>query len=77
LPTWWGTLLPGREVKLFQVHLPARLHSTTCDAVRFANELCRGDCLQRSPVVTYCRDALVGAADDIRGLAADEGLTAP
>src|SRR5258707_15691046 len=43
---------------------------------RFANGLCANDFLKRSSVICYDRLALQSAADDIRLMAAKEGLTA-
>lgn len=48
----------------------------TGGTARFANGLCANDFLKRSSVIWYNRDALDDAADDIRQLAAVEGLTA-
>ena len=48
----------------------------TGGTARFANGLCANDFLKRSSVIWYDRAALESAADDIRLLAAKEGLTA-
>ena len=48
----------------------------TGGTARFANGLCANDFLKRSSVMRYDRAALQFAADDIRLLAAKEGLTA-
>lgn len=48
----------------------------TGGTARFANGLCANDFLKRSSVIWFNRDALDDAADDIRRLAATEGLTA-
>lgn len=48
----------------------------TGGTARFANGLCANDFLKRSSVIWYNHDALDDAADDIRRLAAVEGLTA-
>lgn len=48
----------------------------TGGTARFANGLCANDFLKRSSVISYNRDALEEAAEDIRRLAAVEGLTA-
>lgn len=48
----------------------------TGGTARFANGLCANDFLKRSSVICYNRDALRDAADDIRRVAAVEGLTA-
>jgi histidinol dehydrogenase len=48
----------------------------TGGTARFANGLCANDFLKRSSVICYDRAALQFAADDIRMLAAKEGLTA-
>jgi histidinol dehydrogenase len=48
----------------------------TGGTARFANGLCANDFLKRSSVICYNRDALEEAAEDIRRLAAVEGLTA-
>ncbi len=48
----------------------------TGGTARFANGLCANDFLKRSSVIWYNQDALEEAADDIRRLAAVEGLTA-
>ncbi len=48
----------------------------TGGTARFANGLCANDFLKRSSVIHYNRDALAAAADDIRLMAAKEGLTA-
>lgn len=48
----------------------------TGGTARFANGLCANDFLKRSSVIWYNRDALEDAAEDIRRLAATEGLTA-
>ena len=48
----------------------------TGGTARFANGLCANDFLKRSSVISYNHDALADAADDIRRLAAVEGLTA-
>ena len=48
----------------------------TGGTARFANGLCANDFLKRSSVIWYNHDALEEAADDIRRLAAVEGLTA-
>jgi histidinol dehydrogenase len=47
----------------------------TGGTARFANGLCANDFLKRSSVISYNRQALNDAADDIRLLAAVEGLT--
>jgi histidinol dehydrogenase len=70
-------LLLGLEAKRFQVHLPDRLHHRTSDTARFANGLCAMDFPKRSSVISYSREALAAAADDIRCMATEEGLTAP
>src|SRR5262249_38311711 len=49
----------------------------TGGTARFANGLCANDFLKRSSVIWYNHDALKNSADDIRRLAAVEGLTAP
>ncbi len=48
----------------------------TGGTARFANGLCANDFLKRSSVIWYNQDALEDAAEDIRRLAAVEGLTA-
>jgi histidinol dehydrogenase len=48
----------------------------TGGTARFANGLCANDFLKRSSVISYDHAALKFAADDIRLLAAKEGLTA-
>ncbi|HEY3968659.1 MAG TPA: histidinol dehydrogenase [Planctomycetaceae bacterium] len=48
----------------------------TGGTARFANGLCANDFLKRSSVICYDRSALQSAADDLRLLAAKEGLTA-
>ena len=48
----------------------------TGGTARFANGLCANDFLKRSSVIAFNRDALEDAAEDIRRLAAVEGLTA-
>lgn len=48
----------------------------TGGTARFANGLCANDFLKRSSVIWYNSGALQAAADDIRRLAAVEGLTA-
>ena len=48
----------------------------TGGTARFANGLCANDFLKRSSVISYNAAALVDAADDIRRMAAVEGLTA-
>lgn len=48
----------------------------TGGTARFANGLCANDFLKRSSVIWYNQHALEDAADDIRRLAAVEGLTA-
>ena len=48
----------------------------TGGTARFANGLCANDFLKRSSVISYNHAALQAAADDIRRLAAVEGLTA-
>jgi histidinol dehydrogenase len=48
----------------------------TGGTARFANGLCANDFLKRSSVIHYDRTALQSVADDIRLLAAKEGLTA-
>ena len=48
----------------------------TGGTARFANGLCANDFLKRSSVIDYDRAALEEAADDLRLLAAKEGLTA-
>lgn len=48
----------------------------TGGTARFANGLCANDFLKRSSVIWYNREALAEAADDIRRIAAVEGLTA-
>lgn len=48
----------------------------TGGTARFANGLCANDFLKRSSVIWFNHDALDDAADDIRRLAATEGLTA-
>ena len=48
----------------------------TGGTARFANGLCANDFLKRSSVIAYNREALDDAADDIRRIAAVEGLTA-
>jgi histidinol dehydrogenase len=48
----------------------------TGGTARFANGLCANDFLKRSSVISYNRAALAAGADDIRLMAAKEGLTA-
>jgi histidinol dehydrogenase len=48
----------------------------TGGTARFANGLCANDFLKRSSVISFDRAALHSVADDIRLLAAKEGLTA-
>ncbi len=48
----------------------------TGGTARFANGLCANDFLKRSSVISYNHEALAAAADDIRRMAAKEGLTA-
>lgn len=48
----------------------------TGGTARFANGLCSIDFLKRSSLISYDRQALESAADDLRLLAATEGLTA-
>ena len=48
----------------------------TGGTARFANGLCALDFQKRSSVISYNRDALAAAADDVRLMAAKEGLTA-
>jgi histidinol dehydrogenase len=48
----------------------------TGGTARFANGLCANDFLKRSSVISYNREALAAAADDIRRMAGKEGLTA-
>jgi len=48
----------------------------TGGTARFANGLCANDFLKRSSVISYNRAALAATADDVRLLAAKEGLTA-
>jgi histidinol dehydrogenase len=48
----------------------------TGGTARFANGLCANDFLKRSSVIHYNREALGAGADDIRLMAAKEGLTA-
>jgi len=48
----------------------------TGGTARFANGLCANDFLKRSSVIYYNQDALADAAEDIRRIAAVEGLTA-
>jgi histidinol dehydrogenase len=48
----------------------------TGGTARFANGLCANDFLKRSSVIQYNREALALGADDIRLMAAKEGLTA-
>jgi histidinol dehydrogenase len=48
----------------------------TGGTARFANGLCANDFLKRSSIIWYNRDSLDDAAEDIRRLAAVEGLTA-
>lgn len=48
----------------------------TGGTARFANGLCANDFLKRSSVISYNAAALSSAADDIRHMAAVEGLTA-
>lgn len=48
----------------------------TGGTARFANGLCANDFLKRSSVIAFNRSALEDAAEDIRRLAAVEGLTA-
>lgn len=48
----------------------------TGGTARFANGLCANDFLKRSSVISYNRAALAATADDVRLMAAKEGLTA-
>jgi histidinol dehydrogenase len=48
----------------------------TGGTARFANGLCANDFLKRSSIIHYNRAALAGDANDIRLMAAKEGLTA-
>jgi histidinol dehydrogenase len=48
----------------------------TGGTARFANGLCANDFLKRSSIISYNREALAAGADDIRLMAAKEGLTA-
>jgi len=48
----------------------------TGGTARFANGLCALDFLKRSSVISYNRDALAAAANDVRLMAEKEGLTA-
>jgi histidinol dehydrogenase len=48
----------------------------TGGTARFANGLCANDFLKRSSVIWYNETALAEAADDLRLMAAKEGLTA-
>jgi histidinol dehydrogenase len=48
----------------------------TGGTARFANGLCANDFLKRSSVIHYNREALAAGANDIRLMAAKEGLTA-
>jgi histidinol dehydrogenase len=48
----------------------------TGGTARFANGLCANDFLKRSSIIQYNREALAAGADDIRLMAAREGLTA-
>lgn len=48
----------------------------TGGTARFANGLCAIDFLKRSSVISYNREALANAADDVRLMAEKEGLTA-
>lgn len=48
----------------------------TGGTARFANGLCANDFLKRSSIISYDRAALQAAADDVRLMAAKEGLTA-
>ncbi len=48
----------------------------TGGTARFANGLCANDFLKRSSVISYNAAALANAAEDIRRIAAVEGLTA-
>jgi histidinol dehydrogenase len=48
----------------------------TGGTARFANGLCSNDFLKRSSVIWYNEAALSEAADDLRSMAAKEGLTA-
>jgi histidinol dehydrogenase len=48
----------------------------TGGTARFANGLCANDFLKRSSIISYDKQALQFAADDIRLMAAKEGLTA-
>jgi histidinol dehydrogenase len=48
----------------------------TGGTARFANGLCSNDFLKRSSVIWYNEAALKGDADDVRRMAAKEGLTA-
>jgi histidinol dehydrogenase len=48
----------------------------TGGTARFANGLCANDFLKRSSIIHYNREALAAGADDIRLMAAKEGLTA-
>jgi histidinol dehydrogenase len=48
----------------------------TGGTARFANGLCANDFLKRSSIIHYNQQALASGADDIRLMAAKEGLTA-
>jgi histidinol dehydrogenase len=48
----------------------------TGGTARFANGLCANDFLKRSSIISYNGEALAAGADDIRLMAAKEGLTA-
>jgi histidinol dehydrogenase len=48
----------------------------TGGTARFANGLCANDFLKRSSVISYSEQALRDAADDVRLMAGQEGLTA-
>ncbi|MBM83704.1 MAG: histidinol dehydrogenase [Planctomycetaceae bacterium] len=48
----------------------------TGGTARFANGLCSNDFLKRSSVISYNAEALQQGADDVRAMAAKEGLTA-
>lgn len=48
----------------------------TGGTARFANGLCANDFLKRSSVISYNHHALQQTADDVRGMAQREGLTA-
>ena len=48
----------------------------TGGTARFANGLCVNDFLKRSSIIEYDRAALRADAEDVRRLAAKEGLTA-